>query len=108
MKQITVFELQDKLASDDKFILFDVKIGDWWLTRDSNKDIANKLNISIVPIIGIWKLESAIEHVKGSFKSTISHNREYVAEGLVMKPAVELFNRKGERIITKIKHKDFN
>ena len=89
------------------FILFDVKIGDWWLTRESNEDIANKLNIGIVPIIGIWKLEQAIEYVKNGFTSTIAYNRDFIAEGLVMKPKTELFNRKGERIITKIKHKDF-
>jgi len=90
------------------FILFDVKVGDWWLTREANEDVATKLNIGVVPIIGIWKLEQAIEYVKNGFKSTIAHNKDYVAEGLIMKPKTELFNRKGERVITKIKHKDFS
>jgi len=90
------------------FILFDVKVGDWWLTRESNEDVATKLNIGVVPIIGIWKLEQAIEYVKNGFKSTIAYNKDYVAEGLIMKPKTELFNRRGERIITKIKHKDFS
>ena len=90
------------------FILFDVKVGDWWLTREANEDIATKLNIEVVPIIGIWKLEQAIEYVKNGFKSTIAHNKDYVAEGLIMKPKTELFNRKGERVIAKIKHKDFS
>ena len=89
------------------FILFDVKIGDWWLTREANEDVATKLNIGVVPIIGIWKLEQAIEYVKNGFKSTIAVNKDYTAEGLIMKPNIELFNRKGERIITKVKHKDF-
>ncbi len=89
------------------FILFDVKIGDWWLTRESIEDIAYKLNIAIVPIIGIWKLEKAIEYVKKGFISTIADNKQYIAEGLIMKPVTELFNRKGERVIAKIKHKDF-
>ena len=89
------------------FILFDVKVGLCWLTRQSNKDIAEKLNIDVVPVIGIWKLKDAIDYAKKGFKSTISHNKDYTAEGLVMKPVIELFNRQGERIITKIKHKDF-
>ncbi len=89
------------------FILFDVKIGDWWLTRESIENIAYKLNIAIVPIIGIWKLEKAIEYVKQGFISTIADNKQYIAEGLIMKPITELFNRKGERVIAKIKHKDF-
>jgi len=90
-----------------EFILFDVKVGDWWLLREADEEIAEKLNISIVPIIGIWKLEQAIEYVKNGFNSVIAYNKNYLAEGLVMKPKIELFNRKGERIITKIKHKDF-
>ena len=61
-----------------------------------------------MPIIGIWKLEQAIEYVKNGFKSTIADNKEYIAEGLIMKPKTELFNRRGERIIAKIKHKDFS
>jgi ATP-dependent RNA circularization protein (DNA/RNA ligase family) len=95
------------LPDSADFILFDVKVGNWWLTRDDNEDIARKLNIGVVPIIGIWKLNEAIEYVKQGFKSTIAENKDYIAEGLVMKPVTELFNRKGERIITKIKHKDF-
>lgn len=89
------------------FILFDIKIDNWWLTRESVEDIATKLNIDVVPIIAICPLENAIELVRLGFKSIIAHNKDYTAEGLIMKPAVELFNRKGERVITKIKHKDF-
>jgi hypothetical protein len=89
------------------FILFDVKVGDWWLNRDANEDVANKLEIGVVPIMGIWKLEQAIEFVKKGFKSTIAENKDYIAEGLIMKPVTELFNRKGERVISKIKYKDF-
>jgi len=89
------------------FILFDVKVGDWWLTREAGEDVANKLGIKIVPIIATIKLESAIAWVKEGFISTISHNRNFIAEGFVMKPAIDLFNRKGERIITKIKYNDF-
>jgi len=96
------------LSDRADFILFDVKVGDWWLTREANEDIATKLNIGVVPIIGTWKLEEAIEYVKNGFKSTIAENKEYLAEGLIMKPVTELFNRKGERVITKIKHKDFS
>lgn len=89
------------------FILFDVKIDSWWLTRESIEDIANKLELKIVPIIGKGKLLEAVEFVKQGYKSTIAHNKDYIAEGLIMKPSVELFNRKGERIISKIKYKDF-
>lgn len=32
---------------------------------------------------------------------------DFIAEGIVARPATELLTRNGERIITKIKHKDF-
>lgn len=89
------------------FILFDCKVDSWWLTRDSIEDIANKLSISIVPIIKIGSLLDAVEFCKSGYKSTIAENHNYDAEGLVMKPKVELFNRNGQRVITKIKYKDF-
>ena len=33
---------------------------------------------------------------------------DFIAEGIVARPKVTLFTRKGERLITKIKHRDFN
>lgn len=90
------------------FILFDCRIGNWWLTRESLEEIAEKLNIGIVPVIGRGTLLDAVDYVKQGFKSVIAHNKDYIAEGLIMKPGLELFNRKGERIIAKIKYKDFH
>ena len=57
--------------------------------------------------MGIMKLEKAIEFVKQGYYSTIADNKLYQAEGLICKPTVELFNRSGQRVITKIKYKDF-
>lgn len=90
------------------FILFDCKIERWWLSRENVEDIARKLGIQVVPVIGQGPLEEAILRVKEGFTSTIAENTEYMAEGLIMKPIVELFNRNGERVITKIKHADFS
>lgn len=89
------------------FILFDCKVQNWWLTRDSIEDIAAKLEIAIVPIIGTGTLLQAVEYCKNGYKSTIAHNKNYDAEGLIMKPKVELFTRRGDRILSKIKFKDF-
>ena len=89
------------------FILFDVKIGNWWLTREALEDIAHKLNIQIVPLIGYMTLTEAIEYVKTGFTSTISEDKTLAAEGLVLKTPIGLKNRKGDRIITKIKTCDF-
>ena len=90
--------------SDQDFVLFDVRIGDWWLQREDVEDVAKKLGLDIVPIIGAGTLIDMVEHARKGFNSTWGN---FIAEGFVARPATELKTRNGERIITKIKHKDF-
>lgn len=87
------------------FVLFDVQVGGWWLSRANVEDVATKLGLAVVPIVGTGTLLEAVEHARAGFDSLGWSG--VLAEGLVMRPDVELFNRAGERIITKIKHKDF-
>lgn len=87
-----------------KFVLFDIKIGEWWLQRKDAEDIANKLNLEIVPIIGTGTLDDAVALAKAGIVSTYGN---FKAEGIVARPVVELFTRGGQRIITKIKCRDF-
>lgn len=86
------------------FIMFDVKIGDFWLQRESLEDIAGKLDIKLVPVVIKGTLEEASELVAEGFKSTLA---DVESEGLVGAPTTGLLNRKGERVITKIKHRDY-
>lgn len=86
------------------FILFDVMINGNFLERKDVEDIANKLGIKIVPIIASVKLSDAVNMVNKVYKSQL---RDTPPEGFVMRPIIELKNRRGERIITKIKLKDF-
>ena len=89
---------------DQSFVLFDVRIGPWWLQRDSIEDIASKLNIKVVPIIGQGTLLRMVEQARTGFMSTWGN---FQAEGIVARPKIELLDRSGHRIITKIKTKDF-
>jgi len=84
--------------------LFDIKIGDWWLQRKDVLDIANKLGLLPPVVVGYGTIDEAINFVKNGF---ISHFGDAPAEGLVLRPMVDLFDRKGQRIITKIKTVDF-
>ena len=86
------------------FIQFDVWIDGWWLRRDDVEDIADKLDIDAVPIVGSGTLQDGIEIVRHGLTSRWG---DFIAEGLVFKPGVELKTRAGNRIITKIKGKDF-
>ena len=89
---------------DQDFVLFDVKIGDWWLQRSDVEDIASKLDVDVVPIVGEGTLHDAIASAKAGITSRWGN---FQAEGLVMRPKVELKARNGERIIAKIKCRDF-
>lgn len=86
------------------FVLFDILVDKWWLQRHNLEDIASKLEIEVIPIIGEGTLESAISIIK---KGLLSKWGNFKAEGLVLKPKIELKNRNGNRIITKVKHGDF-
>lgn len=102
------------------FVLFDVKVGDWWLSRENVNDVAKTLEIASVPVLGTGTLQDAIDivstgitfnplqHWGGSIiKGLKSQWGDFEAEGIVARPLVPMFDRKGQRIITKIKAVDF-
>ena len=90
-----------------KFIGFDIKVNDTYLLRSNRDDIFNKLGCQIVPYIGSFTLEEAIEYVRQGFKSKIAEE-EHNAEGLVCRTPLGLKNRRGERIIFKVKTCDWD
>lgn len=90
--------------ADQDFVLFDVKVGDWWLQRADVEDVAQKLGIDVVPVIGEGTLHDAIAAAKAGIASTWG---AFQAEGIVARPKTELTTRNGQRIITKIKCRDF-
>ena len=90
--------------SDQGFVLFDVKIGDWWLQRKDIASIAVALNVRLVPMIGVGTLDDMVNIARKGFNSQWG---DFTAEGIVARPVVELKTRNGQRIITKIKYKDF-
>lgn len=89
---------------DQSFVLFDIKINEWWLKRKDVEDIARELSIDIVPVIGYGTLLDMITIVKEGFYSKWGN---FIAEGIVARPKIELKQRNGNRIITKLKYKDF-
>ena len=86
------------------FVLFDILAGDVWLERVNVEDVASKLKLEVVPVIGKGTLGDAIELVQNNLRSTWG---DFEAEGIVARPSTELRNRRGQRIITKIKAVDF-
>lgn len=93
---------------EKKLIVFDVLVGDkWWLAHEDVFDVAAKLGLDVVPDFGEMTLEEATEMVRGGFKSRCAVNASKEAEGLVGRPLEALFDKKGARLIVKLKTKDF-
>lgn len=90
---------------DQDFVLFDIKCGDWWLQRADVEDVASKLGLDVVPIIGEGTLHDAVSQAKAGIISTWG---DFQAEGIVARTKTELKTRSGHRIITKIKCRDFD
>ena len=93
--------------SDASFILFDVYFpeSNLWLRRADVEDVAKAFNIDVVPIILMGTLQEALDYVKSKPKSSIGTAD---MEGLVCKPAVDVLDRRGKRVIVKVKVNDFN
>lgn len=91
---------------DVSFILFDVLVGETWLRRDSVEDIATAFGIDVVPIVGAGTISDAVEFVKQNPKSALSDKAPM--EGVVARPACEIKDRLGHRVIVKIKCCDFS
>ena len=89
---------------DQDFVLFDVKVGEWWLQRKDVEQIALELGLDVVPILRTGTLSEMVEAARAGFQSRWG---AFPAEGIVARPAIELQTRSGHRIITKIKHRDF-
>ena len=85
-------------------ILYDVKIGDTWLEEESIKEIANYFGIHTCydfmpdPNHHGRLIEIIEECSEGRFKDW---------EGVVAQPRVGLKDRRGKRLIVKIKNKDY-
>jgi hypothetical protein len=86
------------------FALFDIKINNTWLDRMAVEMIGNSLNLEIAPIVHTGSLLDMLRIVQEGFDSKWGR---FIAEGIVARPEIELQNKKGERIITKLKYKDF-
>lgn len=93
--------------TENKFIVFDIMINGFWLEWEDVCDICSRLNLETVTDLGEMTLREAEAMVIKGFKSPIADNKELDAEGIVLRPLVQLFNKKDERIMVKIKTCDY-
>ena len=100
MEKVTGKKIQNvgsKYSDNQDFVLFDVYINDNWQTRESVEDIAEYFNRN---------LQQAVEYIKTKPLSKIA-KQDLIIEGVVGRTLKELRDRQGNRVIVKIKVKDF-
>lgn len=95
------------LANAVDFRLFDVWVDGLWLSQENMRGIAHSFECETAPVYATGTLIELCDLVREGFYSLFAENKAYIAEGLVMRPGVELQTRRGQRIITKLKHSDF-
>jgi RNA ligase len=90
---------------DMSFVLFDVKVGHWWLRRDDVEGVAAAMGLAVVPLVAYAPVAGAIDLVRGGLGS--AWNPDHAAEGLVGVTPDGLLDRSGKRIMVKVKARDF-
>ena len=95
------------IPDDCGFILFDVYMADsdTWLKRDSAYEVAMAFGVPIVPVVMVSTIEKAVDFIKGQPRSLI--NSAHEMEGVVGRPVVDFYDRNHDRLIVKIKVRDF-
>lgn len=93
------------------FILFDCLGITWsdgpvWLGDDDVAGIAASLGLKMPPVILEGPLMDGVNAVEMGVISRVAQAPDTLAEGLVARPIVPLFDAHGARIITKIKTRD--
>ena len=91
---------------DNDFILFDVEVGDTiMLAREDVEEIARNFGIDVVPVVMTGTLAEAEAFVRQRPMSMIGTAK---MEGLVGRPSLEIQDRRGKRVIVKIKTRDYD
>lgn len=86
------------------FILFDVTVCGLYIRRDGVEDIARCFGIQAVPVVLRGTIDEAVAFVKSKPVSTIG---TAPMEGVVGRLPEELYDRRGNRLIVKVKVRDF-
>lgn len=94
-----------------EFVVFDVLVdGKWWLSWENTCNVANKLNLKTVPYLGEWSLDTGIDFVRNGFESVLAKEttgKTIQAEGIVGRTCETMYDKRFNRMIVKLKTKDF-
>ncbi len=102
--------MKDTYGPDLKFIVFEVKIEDSWLSVPQAEDVANKFGLEFVHYVRIPAIIEEIDKQRDSPSVQAKRNigrEDALREGIVLRPLIEVTKNNGERIIAKHKRDEF-
>jgi hypothetical protein len=91
---------------DVSFMLFDIHIGSFWLTREVIRDKAALLGVPSPPQLGIMTEAEILDFIHSKPQSRCSLKPQ-VAEGIIARPEPLMLFRNGKPVMWKLKVKDF-
>ena len=95
-----------RYGKDLRFVVFEIKIGDLWLSVPQAEDVAKTLGLEFVPYKKISTDLDAINAERDALSEQARRNGvegDQPREGVVLRPLIELVKNNGERIIAKHK-----
>lgn len=97
------------LKDDYGFIVFDIMINGFFLEWNVVEKICEKLGLKTVAFVGEMTIFEAENLVRSrTLYSTLVPDNKLLAEGLVGRPKFDLYDKLNNRIITKMKVRDYN
>jgi hypothetical protein len=97
--------------ADKAVILFDAAVEVdgkvWWLDEPTVRGFGETLEVECVPHLGNLTLDEIVVKVRVGFVSPCATISAVPSEGIVARPLEPLYDRRGNRLILKLKTKDF-
>lgn len=93
-----------KYKKTQSFIMFDIMADGRFMDHHEVEAVGELLSILVVPVVGEGSLFDAIDAVSNNMKSRWGN---FTSEGIVAKTKVCLYDKYGNRAITKIQYRDF-
>ncbi len=98
-------------SPNKEFVGYDIRVNGSWLSQDNVEDVYDKLSIPVLrPVtIGAVSLDYIVAAVSRGLWSRLAYTNtgaDVMAEGVVARPVVPLYDQRGKRIIVKVKTVD--
>jgi len=102
--------MSETYGKELKFIVFDVKVGDRWLSVPDAEDVATKLGLEFVSYNKVSTDLKSLDYERDLPSVPAKRNgieEDKLREGVVLRPLIEMTKNNGNRIIVKHKRDEF-